>query len=445
MSYQDRWQQIAKRFDPQTLPLPEWCIERTGSPANAILGRLSLPPSLGVAHILLHGTVGTGKTTELHRIAQERAKDDLVVFLDVEGYFEALGDKPALQRVSAWEVCFLAAMSLVARAQDQLNARFDPQHLQAVGKAWENLARATSTTPAPALDVAAFTRGLLTTAALILNPFGTSLSIATAGGLVATSAVLDGVKDWKVPAGKAKQSLGDQAAEIQHLLNAVNVLIGEVQRNHKRVLFIVDGLDRIRDLDRAAELFVESTILLRLIAPIVVTAPLILRNHTLRAGIEGWRSEVLVNEPVVGKLDPKEKGPGVPVMRKLFQRRVSDLGPDHLSEEQIDRLAIYSGGRAREFVILVREVALQAFVADVARAEDGMIDEAIEFARRHREAGLHRGHIAVLEEVMRDVDRRMPSSDLTANLLATFALLPYPNKSEWFYPHPLLTLSLLHP
>jgi hypothetical protein len=56
---------------------------------------------------------------------------------------------------------------------------------------------------------------------------------------------------------------------------------------------------------------------------------------------------------------------------------------------------------------------------------------------------MHGGHIDVLEAVMRDPDHRLPEDDLVWELLTLSRLLPYPDHSEWFYPHPLLTLHLL--
>lgn len=441
MNNAEVWQQVVARFDPAKPTLPGWRIERTGSPANQIIQMLKRPPGMGTPRILLHGTVGTGKTTELYRIAEARAADDLVVFFDIEGYFEALGDKAALQKVSSWEVCFLAAMCLVARAQSQLGMTFEQRLLDAAGTAWKKLATATSVTPAPALDVAAFTKGLLTMAPLLLAPITTTAAIAATGGVAVTAALLDGVKDWKIPMGQAR-TIGDQAPEVQSLLGAINQLIAEVQKNHRRVLFIIDGLDRIRDRQRAIELFGDSQLLLKLIAPVVVTAPYILRSDRSGA-IEGWNVKILVNEPVLDGHSPPDPGPGLQVFQKLFEHRVADLTPGLLTAEQVKKLAMASGGRARAFVNLVRNVALAAFDEDAPRATDKMLDEVIDSTRRTLEHGIHTGYISVLKGVLADKDHRLPESPHTLELLNTFALLPYPNESEWYYPHYLLTLKLL--
>lgn len=56
---------------------------------------------------------------------------------------------------------------------------------------------------------------------------------------------------------------------------------------------------------------------------------------------------------------------------------------------------------------------------------------------------MHRGDIDQLLEIAKDPDHRLPDGDIARELLTYGRLLPYPNESEWFYPHPLLTLSLV--
>ena len=46
-----------------------------------------------------------------------------------------------------------------------------------------------------------------------------------------------------------------------------------------------------------------------------------------------------------------------------------------------------------------------------------------------------------LEEVARDPRHELPDGEAAEELLKTLRLLPYRNKSEWFYPHPLLLIA----
>lgn len=71
-----------------------------------------------------------------------------------------------------------------------------------------------------------------------------------------------------------------------------------------------------------------------------------------------------------------------------------------------------------------------------------MIDER----RRNIERGLHTNHLQLLQSILDDPEHRLPAdvADATLDhLLTSFRLLPYPNQSEWYHPHPLLTLERL--
>src|SRR5262245_19375805 len=106
MSRRAVWEILMDRFDPKVPVRKEaWRASRERSPAAAIVRSLDVPR--GIPRVLLTGTVGTGKTTELLRIAEARTAKEFVVFLSLERHFhEVVGDLPALQNVSAWEVCF---------------------------------------------------------------------------------------------------------------------------------------------------------------------------------------------------------------------------------------------------------------------------------------------------------------------------------------------------
>jgi hypothetical protein len=71
------------------------------------------------------------------------------------------------------------------------------------------------------------------------------------------------------------------------------------------------------------------------------------------------------------------------------------------------------------------------------------VDKVLDEARRLLETGLDRGHLQLLEEVIRDPQHILPADPRTRELLDYGKLLPYPNESEWYYPHPLLTMHLV--
>jgi hypothetical protein len=245
--------------------------------------------------------------------------------------------------------------------------------------------------------------------------------------------------------GHTKHDLSDQEREVQTIRNCVNILVGLAQSQARRVLFIIDGLDRVREFDRAKALFIDSQMIAELACPLVVCAPWALRHHIATPAVRGFDDVlVLVNEPVLMQSDPSKYGNGVPFFCDLFQRRINDLHCGELiNRALLEQLAYRSGGRARDFVRLIRVVADEVLNANVAVASDEIIEKALDKVRRLRERGLHRGHLRLLEEVAADPKHRLPEGPLAQELLIYGTLLPYPNKVEWYYPHPLLMMHLL--
>jgi hypothetical protein len=443
MSRRDIWQTLYERFDPERPAEARWRAARPLSPAERIVELLGMP--FGDPRIVLMGTVGAGKSTELLRVKEARDKDDLVVFLDLARHFsEVVRDSAALDRISPWEVCFLAGVALVTTLKNRLILDFPPEDIEELKNAWSAIAKATDT-PTAQLDIGALTKAMMTvvaTAAPAIIEGKTGIGLAT--GFAATAAVSGAVTKWMLPLGRSQKTLPDQDSHVQRLLGSVNTLIGHIQSTHRRVLFVIDGLDRIRDIKRAKDLFVDSQLISHLACRVVICAPFALRHHLSTATARGFEPEVLANEPVLDHDDPSKPGPGVHFFCELFDRRITDLEkPPLISKELLEELAYYSGGRARDFVRFIRELAQDAWLADVPAATPELVRKVLDRQRRKIENGLNESHIQLLEGVVSAPKHLLPGNPLFDDLISYHRLLPYPNESEWFYPHPLLMMNMV--
>jgi len=106
------------------------------------------------------------------------------------------------------------------------------------------------------------------------------------------------------------------------------------------------------------------------------------------------------------------------------------------------QLAHFSGGRAREFTKLTREVAERAWSEDVAQLSSTLVEQVLADARRECERGLHAGHAVLLRQVLEDPDR-LPDNPDALKLIESARLLPFDNDAPWFSPHPLLRMRFL--
>lgn len=438
MSRRNTWQEIYGRFDPEQSAPREWRADRELSPAEEICRTLDVP--FGTPRSLLTGTIGTGKTTELRRVAEARAAkgSEFVIFLDLGEHFDkVVGDTTALQHIDAWEVCALIGVALIRAAKDRLGHEFTKEEIDGLDHAWTALTSATGTaSSSPHLDVASLAKSMV----LLASSFVPHGAAATAG-LTAIEKVADAVK-WQRSIGLKKKRLPDQDVEMQSLLGSVNRLIGSFQLRAIPLLLVIDGLDRIRSLAHAKALFLDSEMIGQLVCRMVVCGPWALRHDKATSAVRRFTNlYTLANEPVLDEADPGKEGPGVGFFCEVFQRRTRDLGGGPwISEALLRRLAYYSGGRGRDFVRSIRMAAERAWSADATELTQEIIDAVLDEARRRMETGVDAGDVELLARVANDPRHALPEGENARELLSYGHLLPYPNGSEWFYPHPLLTI-----
>ncbi len=90
---------------------------------------------------------------------------------------------------------------------------------------------------------------------------------------------------------------------------------------------------------------------------------------------------------------------------------------------------------------LIRNVAAKVRVRGGDSASAPIVDEVLDELRRLYEIGLNKEHIELLERIAADPQHELPGDPLVIELLQQDRLLPFSNGSEWFFPHPLLTLN----
>ena len=431
------WKELWARFDPER-PVADakWRVAREHSPAAQICQDLSVPMG-GTKRFLMLGSIGSGKSTELLAVAQQRGRHGPVVFLDLVDHFNQLGDPQALQYVQSWEVLLLIGLS-VYHAADYYGHHWAKEDLGALQSAGE--AFAVDAGNGASFDVAKLSSSVAIMVGGVLGSLGRPVGTVVGAGLVLAGEAA-GAGRWEFELGRRKLTpSSDQDSRVQKLLDAVNGLIGTLHVSYATELTVfVDGLDRVEDPGAARSLFVDSGLLGSLICSTVATAPLVLRRESLAAHVRGFRPKVLANLPVIDRRSPwtwTPGGSGIEVCEALFHRRADDLDAECIAQPLLRKLAYYSGGRVREFVRFIRMTAERAWSADLAQANDAVVDEVLDEWRRIVEMGINRRHIELLASLLDD--QELPDDPKIPDMLNRGWILPYPNESEWYFPHPLL-------
>jgi hypothetical protein len=447
-----KWGELYERFDPQEegVDLEAMTALRPQSPANEI-ARMILRP-LKAPNYLLLGTTGTGKTTELLRVARQcsQSKKRFVIFLNlVEHFDQVVQSSTALEKIEPWELCFLAGLAIIKASNQEFGRNiFKPDHLNRVAAAWSQLAKASGMIEKEeVIDLGSLAKSMLLKVSKFLP--GEEFT----GDLI--ESISDTAFSWKAPIGKTLKKISEQEVPVHALVDGINDLIGEVQVQYKGLLLVIDGLDRIRDPERAEELFRYSDLIGRLICPLVICGPVSLHQGGSTPVVKGFKSMLLFNEPVLSQQDPKEYGDGIDFFLEVYRRRVDNDCLDLIPARHLKLLAYYSGGRVRGFIKLIQELASHMYdlfspSAPVPpptneQSTDDVVMKVIDKERRLLEGGLNRDDIKLMEEVIADPDHILPSDPLALKLLNSERLFPYPDGTEWFYPHPLLTINLLKP
>jgi hypothetical protein len=91
-----------------------------------------------------------------------------------------------------------------------------------------------------------------------------------------------------------------------------------------------------------------------------------------------------------------------------------------------------------------RELSGPAWDRSLPYADEGVVERAIEHMREETEGGLTRRHLHVLRGLLDDPGE-LPDDDVVGEMLDVCLILPYPNESEGYFPHPLLLKVKLRP
>ncbi len=433
------WRAVHEVFDPiRPVTDPALRVEREPryNPMVELDRRLRLPLErmcYGVA-----GSVGSGKSTELLATADGLTDDALVVFVDLWRHFESsVRDPGALDHLQPWELIGLLGLSLVRAGTDRFGHDWGERREQLA----EALGAFTATDGAhPSVDISRLAGGLAVAA-------GGAVGAIAGTGLQLLKAATDSTTwTWRIGLRDRKRT-SDQEPRVRRVLDATNAVIEALQSAYDRkLILVVDGLDRVRVPSTFEDLFVESNLLRELACDTVVCAELGLVQR-YRSRLRLSKTFELTNLPVASPRDPAAEGSGIGFFEEVVRRRLASVeGPvpaGAFPPELVRRLAWCSGGRLRDFMSLVREIAVHGLMDGVTTIRPEAVEAVVDDLRREREGGLNADEIDELQRVLDDPKHRLPGGEVALDLLDKHLLLAYPNESTWYLPHPVLMLKLL--
>lgn len=446
-SVHEFWAPIWNAFDPykplQVDQMDRWYVERPHSPLRAL--QVDLSPDRAMQHALIFGHRSSGKTTELTCLAAKLAADFhqyFVVWVDVSE------NTSNIDRVTQADVLFLMGAALYKLAKEALSKHPDAKSYRALTASLESLVRETTTdktyqTPKDNLDNLVCFAATLAGGA-VAGPLGAYIvgqSVRTASGLLRFDSTLS-VKDVR------RREVAEP--RLRDIVTALNFLIADVSTANKvEVLFLVDGLDRIRDMETAE--FIFATDAEWLDGPAcraVYTTPVFLSYSPVFGQVRNAFPcypfpNVRVHAPHQGPDVPGEPDKeGYETMRRVVRRRLAapplSLDPDEaITPAALDVLVQGSAGILREIVGLMRRAVTEAELADRCRIGEEIAWEAVYALRRDLSAALNSAYRQILLEVLKTHDAPTASPQGAELLLGNYAL-SYRNRHLWYDVHSAL-------
>ena len=351
---------------------------------------------------LFSGHRGSGKTTELNRLAQALAPTHIVVQMDMESLLN-LGD------VDYADLLVMIGLEVFRHAAT-VGPRLEREKL-------ENL-RFWYTTHILEKDQ----RGALD------SEFAATLN----AGIASITARL------RTDAPRRQTVRAQAQANLSDLLERLNDLLNELQQKaKKRILVIVDGLDKMYNLDQVRNLFLHGANALvepRCRILYTVPIPLYYTNDFQQVRLSYHRSFSLPNIKVWER-DGQPCAEGRETLKKLVLRRMAE---ELITGEALEQLVDYSGGLLKELVSLTRASVLRA---RSLRGERGPVQQDdVEYAARQ----VRNAYRALLtKEGYQELQRilqggRFANTPLAQDLLHNLSLLEYNGDGIWWTVHPIV-------
>lgn len=361
-------------------------------------------------YLLFGGHRGCGKSTALRQLKEKLHRQDrfFVVFID------AL-DSLDINNLRYSDVVLAQAKGLFDALQEH-EIEIDQIFLDRLEKWFDQRILTNSSTA----DFAASIEGVTKVKGGI--PWLAELFVKLQSAIKINSTYKDEIRT------EVRNHFSDFAAAFNELIRHAEERIAS-RRLGKRLLFIVDGTDRLRGED-AERFFVGDIHQLQLIESIFVyCAPITLLSEKNLHGFESFRLPMIRIGEKSTNYDPSS--PAAETLKQLIGKRMSmDLFEGIAT---VDYLIEHSGGHVRDLIRLLRYALREAQSRLVTRQ---MAEQAVKLLAAEYSRLIEQDDYKLLARIDGQPPDYAPVSEQTRRLLYDLILLEY--NSSWWQTHPVV-------
>ena len=384
-------------------------------------------------HLAFVGHRGSGKSTELFRLANKLHADGFPIQLTLDATLHEDADYPDL---------FLWLVEKIAtRLKETPGVALDDQHAEDVANWYASVAKFQTTTTTAKV-------GLETSASATVGGsfLGTGFKL-----LASLKSAFIGSKERRTELRREIKNRADELIQlVNNFLSAATAALKAADKPH-RILIIQDNLDRL-DRPAALALFRDSAdIIQKLNAAFVWTAPVgtLVTPFNINTKFKTFFMPMIAVRKRTGKANTV----ALDALRSVIARRME---PDLTfgSDTLIRDLALASGGSVRELIKLTEEARLNATTERRGRIEAGDVRHARQQAAIAVQNSLIPtniyfpilAQISADKEFIAESDTEISTAlvetrrDFFHTLVATGAVFAYNGDDVWFDVNPNLLL-----
>lgn len=416
--------------------------EREGAPYRSLATDLRVADRPTDIKVVLCGARGSGKSTELTRLAQEVNREYCVVHTDLAA---GLPDQAStLAVVTLLGVAALHAIKSWSHPDAEIKALAVTGHnlaARGVGRLQAALSRFGDAVPG--------VQQLLENVAGIVTLFAPT----TGAALTASGAALGAVGSTISAGSKLRHDLARGPLEgrldparrddAKAVVDAVNDILTDLHELAGRPpLLLADGLDKRTGVEEVALALYDEQLLSDLRASLVITGPVNLRHDPRFRAIPGnFQLALLYNVPVCARDTSglvRSAPEGIQVLRNLYARRreAAQIPTELIAENLVEHAALMCSGIVRDFLWLLHTACKNALSGGTQQVGPDHLEVAIKKRRLEMEGYLDQGSVHILHRVLEK--GLVPAEANADTLLFENFIACYPNGHVWFRPHEII-------
>ena len=435
------WTRLHYLFDPTrqlTVDESHLYVERP----NSVSERLASDILAGLyadTKWIVCGSKGSGKSTELVRLASRLQNERTVVAVNVA---ESVAN---INHIQPAEVLFLIGAAAIRTAKEEPGAEISENLVSQLVEAFEGLL----TKESHGIELGKILEGVALFAANVASPGVGAVAGAAKGAATTVTGALG--ERARIPLrhrpklGGTTLPVREGKAELERLRSALDDILLELH-SQRKVVVLVDGLDQLIDSAPIRELFTTST----LAAPygqVVFGAPIDLMLLAMLKAVPDYLgicnlTNLLVKQPELSwvRVDEVLVEQGRQKMRDVIRLRLESVDlalEDVFDPECVEMFIDTSGGVLRDLIRFVRDAIRSALMSGKPRIDRPIAQEAINEFGKLLSPSLTTKRVKELQQVKKTGNAESDDEHVR-DLLRYGFILPYTNSTTWFEPHPVL-------